>query len=819
MTQSAEGSRPGRGGYAEAQAAGRPPQRVAARSSQSNKGGQASELADDASASGGSRRPPRPAARAGGGGGGYPARRPSSAHTAQTAPQKAAPQRETQRGGAQRRACSLPPLQAERKTDAVQAVAAESLRRSPSGVPSRPPGSVQRKREAMSAPAAAQSSPSDPSSSSRPPKRGSQGSGGNASNSNFRSELDDWKRRHGAPPESRVFSITGNFPGIRKALVSRGWTENEDRESRLWDFRYALWQRDLGELNELDDAQVVNYFARNSELTSKVGLCNSLYGCCTLDRVDVNSFFPRCFDFTTPVQVEHFVEDFKLTTCCCLLRRFVEGGGLTAEGGAASKGYPQEVVRVALEVCKRRAKAVDELLDEAPCPAITEEEWTAVKLWSLKTPGKALKAWGRDKAPSAKPAAKASKASPNEEARDGSAAADDCSDEDGDGGAEAEQEEARPSRCEEDEALYAAAHDVVEKLRQQLPQFSLDGHQNIWVLKPAGKSRGRGIQLSARLEKIQEVAVGRGAEARWIAQKYIENPLIIEKKKFDIRQWVLVTRWNPLAAWFYQDCYLRFSFADYDPKKLKNKYAHLTNNSISKHAEDFEEQKDDTMMHSDDFSEFLATLKIERNGKPVEDPWLEIVQPAMKNAVLRSLECAQDNVMHRSNSFELFGYDFMVDEDLNVWLIEVNSSPDLSYSTATTKQLVKSMIEDMVAVVVDVEKFGLRMDRPKRKWGSCRVNSGRYELLEPARRRREEKFRKLRKDAQSLTIQGSSLKLRKPKKGECPRGPDAEDDPRFDASALLAAAAEAGTAEETAEATAAGDLEDEDDDEESEDEG
>ena len=102
-------------------------------------------------------------------------------------------------------------------------------------------------------------------------------------------------------------------------------------------------------------------------------------------------------------------------------------------------------------------------------------------------------------------------------------------------------------------------------------------------MKPAGSSRGRGIVLYKQLVEVLDLC--KQKESQFIAQKYIENSLIVKSRKFDIRQWVLVTDWNPLTVWVYQEPYFRFPASDYDANNILDRFIHLTNNSVAKYAE------------------------------------------------------------------------------------------------------------------------------------------------------------------------------------------------------------------------------------------
>lgn len=53
--------------------------------------------------------------------------------------------------------------------------------------------------------------------------------------------------------------------------------------------------------------------------------------------------------------------------------------------------------------------------------------------------------------------------------------------------------------------------------------------------------------------------------------------------------------------------------------------------------------------------------------------------PRMKDLVIDCFVAVEQrlNPTKRQNCFELFGFDFLIDEDCRTWLIEVNQNPHL----------------------------------------------------------------------------------------------------------------------------------------------
>jgi len=111
----------------------------------------------------------------------------------------------------------------------------------------------------------------------------------------------------------------------------------------------------------------------------------------------------------------------------------------------------------------------------------------------------------------------------------------------------------------------------------------------MWIMKPTARSQGKGIFIINKLAQIRKWS----QQSRWaqmplreayVISRYVEDPLVIGGKKFDLRLYVLVSSYRPLRIYQYAHGFARFCNTKYnnDVEDIDNPFIHLTNVAIQK---------------------------------------------------------------------------------------------------------------------------------------------------------------------------------------------------------------------------------------------
>lgn len=58
----------------------------------------------------------------------------------------------------------------------------------------------------------------------------------------------------------------------------------------------------------------------------------------------------------------------------------------------------------------------------------------------------------------------------------------------------------------------------------------------------------------------------------------------------------------------------------------------------------------------------------------------------------------------RNNSFELYGFDVLLDSKLQPWLLEVNGSPSMTANTEADHKMKMGLLEDTL-LTIDMDKL------------------------------------------------------------------------------------------------------------------
>ncbi|KAF0683781.1 Aste57867_24165 [Aphanomyces stellatus] len=230
--------------------------------------------------------------------------------------------------------------------------------------------------------------------------------------------------------------------------------------------------------------------------------------------------------------------------------------------------------------------------------------------------------------------------------------------------------------------------------------------KSLWILKPPNQCCGRGIKLVAGGSDYKYEP-----DKRYVAQKYIMNPYLINGYKFDMRLYVLVlpqvTSFDPLRVYLFDNGLVRFCTQKYSTAKkdLKNRFGHLTNYSVNKKNKAFQSNQDaadDGAGSKWSYQALQAYFKTHGvdPDKIHADIALVISKTLMcvESPIVASLNSFK-NVRQFDSCFELYGFDILLDATLRPWLLEVNVFPSMSSSSPMDKRIKSILVCDTFQLV------------------------------------------------------------------------------------------------------------------------
>ena len=279
------------------------------------------------------------------------------------------------------------------------------------------------------------------------------------------------------------------------------------------------------------------------------------------------------------------------------------------------------------------------------------------------------------------------------------------------------------------------------------PDFEFEYRKNkkaLWIVKPVNLSRGRGVHL-LRGESEFKSLYKRSTQLslpQYLISRYIDKPHLLNNKKYDLRIYVLVASFTPLRIYLYNNGLVRFATEDYKKGDFDNVYIHLTNYSINKNnlkyksnnniqkqqceffpreeieteaeggiegemynLEEGEDNVDDNIPDDNDSNkwsliEYRNHFKKLGENHIMELIWSQIEAIVTKTVISVSKEYYKNIFPSKiNNSFELYGFDILIDSNYKAWIIEVNVNPSLHCTSPLDLSIKTDLISDIFNIV------------------------------------------------------------------------------------------------------------------------
>jgi len=218
--------------------------------------------------------------------------------------------------------------------------------------------------------------------------------------------------------------------------------------------------------------------------------------------------------------------------------------------------------------------------------------------------------------------------------------------------------------------------------------------ETLWALKPALSGGGRGITIengfSATINRFRSSCYAencsttvittnktqeRRAKDRFVVQRVILNPLLIENRKFDIRTFIFVASTKPFLVYHRSGHLIRslvnYSEIDISSKQYRDKFVANSNAAMKSDVPDSVKLSHHWSMR--EFQHYLSRHKI------TTDDWVEdIFENRVKKVERFIVEAAKSRITPTPGAFTLIGVDWVIDTDLKIHLLEANTTPGMN---------------------------------------------------------------------------------------------------------------------------------------------
>jgi tubulin--tyrosine ligase len=215
----------------------------------------------------------------------------------------------------------------------------------------------------------------------------------------------------------------------------------------------------------------------------------------------------------------------------------------------------------------------------------------------------------------------------------------------------------------------------------------------------------------------------------WVIQAYLDRPLLLnnyQNRKFHLRVYVLavgnlqVYVYNDILALFSKDSYKNeFKLPSEDSRTNFDLKSHITNTCYQLEDVDKNNNRKEWEKIENECVKRFWSLNLDENDNPTKNQEkLDHIFNQIKSCTGEIFGC----LMHEptvfqplENAFELYGFDYMLDENLNCYFLEANAFPDFKQTGDSLNDLIDCLFYHTIALTSDVYFENSKMCDTSRK--------------------------------------------------------------------------------------------------------